>query len=1027
MRRNSFLLMLSLIASSILSAQNFQKTYSRSETDFNHFSVETAANGDLVYAGTIFDPDGNSIHIIRTDDNGNILCERTLDLSADDRAFDLTMDNEDRIVVTGYSEVNGNPNLIVAQFNADCECGKQKVVSTGFQTSAGTNIIYSHDRESYIIGGMRADNLSNPVTDNYAILLEFSEGSLNLINQLELSGSDYYHSSINDIVELPDGFFVTGSIDDHVPIQGVLAAWIDLNFTLSHHLNFESTTTDHVGVSASFDELKDHIYLMSNNSDIHNPQITIIEDATTQTPQIQNNYYLELDPSQSNLNAAGFELRPSLTSSDNLVAAGYFRTYNGDNTSPWLAEFTKHDGVNVQTVVSAVPSQGFHSHGGSGAFSTFAAVHPYIFNPEILTKRLDGLGFVFVGARLHNGNYSLEVISTDFDHSNNECLDPYTWERQSITSNGIWLSANTPAAKASRPSFSCSEFPSVTEELCVSNCVAENFQTTIHQTGIDHNHYSIETLDNCSYAVAGTEFKTNNNDIHVFAMSETGSVLWEKYIDISPDDRALDIAVDADGNLVVVGYYKVKNRARMYIAKFDASGNLLASRLINKVISAAATNLAATNVIYSAHTNSYIVGGMRSANFAQPLVNSYATLIELDLNLNYTGKSMDFFGLAEENSSINDIVELPNGFFVTGSIDMGSNTRAALAVFVNDNFGLVSNQSMYSGNSTHIGVSGVYDSSSDELYLLSNNSGYHNPQIATFGNASGSTPTVINEYVLNISTIQVQENPAGFQLRQSVFASDQLVAAGYFRTYAFQGNDLYPGGSDNGTCWVAEFKKSTGVNVNTLFNTALSPNFYSHGGGLFSTFTAEGPYVFTQEILTNRLDDLGYAFLAPRELGADFAVDVVSTDMVANNSTCLDDIPWSPISITHTSVSVNLSAPLMTTVARTDVAQNESSSQDVGCNITPKRGEGQADGLIDAETMHVYPNPTSDQVTVVIPSTSEGGGTITIMDALGSLVFSASLNSSQTMNFDLSDQQSGLYFIIYSDNDQRMISKVMKR
>ncbi len=1018
------MLVLSLLATSLLCAQNFEKTLTRANTDFNHYSVETTAGGDMLFAGTLFEPGNNKIHVFKMDPNGNVLCEQTLDLSSDDRALDVTEDPNQRIVVTGYTMVNGLPELIVARFNSACAC-EQNTIASGYPVSAGTNIIWSGASQSYIVGGMRADQFTNPLYDNYAIVLEF-DANLTMGNVRELRGVEHHHASVNDIIEMPNGYFITGSIDDEIGIQGVLAAWLDLNLNVTNTLSFESTNSQHEGVSSVYDSGTDKLYIMSNNSAFHNPQITTISSASTMSAAITGNYYLGLDPNFGPANASGFELKQSIYNPNNLVAAGYFRTGGGapyTNAAPWLAEFQKATGTNVQTVVNSAPSPNFHAHGG-GMFSTFAGVHPYIFSQEILTIRPDGAGYVYVGPRTVGGNYGLEVISTDFNHVSNDCLDPLSWSPGPISEQPITTYNSPGFMTQSSQSFSCSAAPSTTAELCAISpppapCVSQNFQHTVSQFSTDHNHYSIETSSFCGYVVAGTEFRNGNNDIHVFKMDDSGNMVWERYIDLSADDRALDILEDANGDLVVVGYTTVSGQIQMYIAKLNGNGNCIDDRVVNGF-----GGSAFTNVIYSSVNNTYVVGGMRTTSFNYPYTNNRAVVMQFDLNLNYTGIMAEFSGNDEQQASINDIVELPNGFYVTGSHDWddgGTIRQGVLSAFLDFNLNITSNHSFQSTNHQHVGVSAVYSSTSDELYLMSNNSIIHNPQITIYGDIFGGNPVVVGGYYLELDPTYGSHDAAGFELRESVFNSGRLAMGGYFKTG-------YPTVSSfNATAWVVEFDKYTGTLFNALLYDPVSTNFHAHGNNVFSTFDGEHPHIFNQELLTYRSDGNGYVFLAPRLLNSNFAVDVVSTDLNSGTSNCFTNVKSDPISRSNIGIPTFSSTSAVSATAQGIPCSNANSNLSMECNVFSKQEHQEHVAIADMNSLEVYPNPVSDVMSVRLPAEVATGGGLTVLNALGETVSVVEGMSDQTTTLDLTDQTAGLYFVIYTTGDQQIMGKVMKR
>ncbi|MFT5819208.1 MAG: hypothetical protein ACI8ZM_000431 [Crocinitomix sp.] len=409
---------LSLITATTSFGQAFQKTITNPNFDFNHYSIETlpSAGGGYVCAGTLFGSGNNNMHIFRTDLSGNMLWEKVIDQSNDDRCLDLAIDPSGAIIITGYTTpgLANEPELYIAKLSPAGNISGDNSLS-GYPASAGTNVVYSGSTNSYIVGGFYSNTLNGyPLTGNKALLVEFS-ASLGLNNYIEIGGGINQHSSINDIAVTPAGYFITGSIgiSGFGEEQGVLAMMLDNSFGLIGDVSFESTNTQHAGVSVVFNQVDDAVYLMSNNSNGHNPQITLIKDVTS-APILAGEYLLNLDPSWGDYNAAGFQLRQAPWNANNLVACGYFKEFpdpNGNSsTTPWITEFDKGTGANVNCATWPNSAQSFHAHGG-GILSTFEDEHPYIYNQEILTPRADGQGFVFVGPTRIGARFGIDLVT----------------------------------------------------------------------------------------------------------------------------------------------------------------------------------------------------------------------------------------------------------------------------------------------------------------------------------------------------------------------------------------------------------------------------------------------------------------------------------------------------------------------------------------------------------------------------------------------------------------------------------------
>ncbi|MFT5823716.1 MAG: hypothetical protein ACI8ZM_004978 [Crocinitomix sp.] len=430
-----------VLFSGVSIAQAFQQSLSVAGIDFNHYSIETTDSG-YACVGTLFDAanGNNDIHVFMVNQDGDMMWERVIDESADDRGLDIVFNNLGKLAITGYISPGGVGfgELYVATLDLYGNLIDDQAVS-GFSSSAGTNIIVTDDGASFIVGGLYADQFAGTVlTSNEALVIEF-DPSLNYMNHVQLSTADMDYSSINDIVEIPgQGYFVTGGVGipfgfPHYANQGVLAMFLSYSLSIQNDLSFESTNSTHVGVSAVYSSSADEIYLMSNSGINHNPQITIIGGVTS-TPAITTNYLLSLDPTYGWHNAAGFELRATAWNQNHLTVCGYFRTYSdgitNGNAIPWITEIEKSSGALVQAYTWPAPSQGFSAH-GDGIFSTFNGVHPTHYNQEILTERMDGQGFVLVGPHKNNGYFGIDLVTTH-GMGGMPCYDPYSYSATTV-------------------------------------------------------------------------------------------------------------------------------------------------------------------------------------------------------------------------------------------------------------------------------------------------------------------------------------------------------------------------------------------------------------------------------------------------------------------------------------------------------------------------------------------------------------------------------------------------------------------
>ena len=426
--KTQILLMITVLLSGGVFGQAFQKTIYNPEKHFNHYSIENIEGG-YICVGTLFGKDNNDIHIISLSNEGDVLWERVIDRTEDDRGLDVLVDPSNDIILTGYISPGGvgSSNLYVAKLDIGGDLiGDRSLINTPQVGSpvlmtAGSNIIYSKEEEQYIVGGIITDKMVQPLDYNYCLLVSF-DLSLNILETNKIfAGSGF--QSINDIVEVRDGYFITGGLKRPDNRQGVLAAVVDYELDITKNFSFDDLKADkHIGVSVLYDEGSDDIYLMSNNSAYHNPQITTIHNVSDNydwcTSDISYTSYLLVLDDRGSFLPAGYKLEPSLTNPDYLVASGYFKKresdYGESGTTAWMVEFDKETGgLKLGMEWAIAPSVGFMDQ--EDVLSEYRFNAPLYYNQEMMTKRNDERGYVMITPRLIRKRYSLELMTTNIN------------------------------------------------------------------------------------------------------------------------------------------------------------------------------------------------------------------------------------------------------------------------------------------------------------------------------------------------------------------------------------------------------------------------------------------------------------------------------------------------------------------------------------------------------------------------------------------------------------------------------------
>ena len=568
---------------------------------------------------------------------------------------------------------------------------------------------------------------------------------------------------------------------------------------------------------------------------------------------------------------------------------------------------------------------------------------------------------------------------------------------------------------------------------------AQSFQRVFFESGTDMNHYSIETTPAGEYVIAGTLFRGGNQDIQVMKLDAAGNLIWTVNLDETDDDRALDVCVDPSGCIVVVGYVEDTlapgSDTDLYAVKLDPSGAMIADLQVDGFHTAAGCN-----VIYSNATGSYIVGGFMGEPYAVPMIGSVSRLLELDMSLNVLNNA-EFSTGQNKHDNINDIVEVPGGYFITGStaITGGASpfgAQGVLAVFIDHSFSIMADLSFESTNSEHTGVSAVYDADVDEVWLMSNNSVIHNPQITQIVDVTGA-PFIATEYYLELDPTYGSHNAAGFKLSLSTYGPETLVAAGLYRTES----DI-AGNTNSAVPWIVEFERPSGRSLGAQKYPVPSPNFHTHGGGMFSTFSGEHPYFFNQELMVQRPDRRGFTLVAPIEEGGNYAIDVVTTlDLVRYVvMPCFERFTYDPIDRGHDPIFINDDPQGVDDWIPGYSIPDFGMEEIVYCDeIFDYRGAEQVDGEqagnaqsinMNGTTVNVSPNPVTNDAFIEIYGEELAGSTIALRNAIGQVVVQpiALSGTYYTDRVDMNQLPEGVYFLTLTNAGGMVsVTKIIKR
>jgi len=386
-----------------------------------------------------------------------------------------------------------------------------------------------------------------------------------------------------------------------------------------------------------------------------------------------------------------------------------------------------------------------------------------------------------------------------------------------------------------------------------------------------------------------------------------------------------------------------------------------------------------------------------------------------------------------KHSSINDIIEIPGGYFITGSSEnitgvFLNGRQTVLSLIVDGNFNILNDLSFDATNWDNCGVSAVYYDMHDYVFLLSNNSIVHNPEITVIDNISNpSIASIVSHYTLVIDTTYGNFNAAGFQMRYA--DKGQVVIAGYFRTYS-DGSTF-----NNAIPWVVRFNPLSATLLYSATWNAPSENFYQHGGGIFSTFNGEHPYIFNQEILTPSATTNEFVMVGPRKYGSNFGIDIVSTSLGNPDDRCFDHLdlsqfqwseplhPFHPLNQWQDPISTNSPwANLLIPVSIECPACDE--ERPIISTTTPDQSIHHSSMNNDLSDFQIKPNPANDVMEVSVKKSSFKGE-ISIFTTTGSVIFTSRFDSKNNPSklINLHSTDSGTYIIRLKDENGKTYEK----
>ncbi|MEA3278106.1 MAG: hypothetical protein U9Q81_23035 [Pseudomonadota bacterium] len=415
--------------SSSIYAQQFMHAIIDQDADHNHYSVTLADALDmLVVAGTrYYSANESDCHVMMMDFGGNIIWSVNLDNGQMEYCLDVTVGEQD--------PVTGGGNIVVT--GSVLDNGKHKILINVLETWTGTlidhnrlemdfdafgfSIAYDAQRGQYLLGGMQIDGLDTTLANSSQGFVLGFDTNFGLMWKKDIVGPVSNKTGVNDILVGPEGIYVTGAARAANNDQAFIALLLDHNGgNVIWDKSAERTNSAHAGVGMYYEP--DHngtLYLVSNNSIIHAPQVTVIRDADLPTAYVWREYGVWPQPQGnqgSGYNPAAFGIVPSLRMPKrNIVIMGMYQSFDfsatSTNNSPVFAlDINKYGRTRRGGSLYELYNPGYATS-GTNLLQAFNGQQPFVYNPSSIVATPDG--YVTLGYSLINGRYNLAVIAVD--------------------------------------------------------------------------------------------------------------------------------------------------------------------------------------------------------------------------------------------------------------------------------------------------------------------------------------------------------------------------------------------------------------------------------------------------------------------------------------------------------------------------------------------------------------------------------------------------------------------------------------
>lgn len=317
-----------------------QRVFEGTIISWEHPNLSTETYRDFVFAGFTDRNPGTGLFsptVKVTDFAANPLASFFLDLGTDATLMDFVVrPATETLLFTGYL-TNSPKELFVIEtdFAGNMIQSNIHVQLSGYD-QIPHQIIVSESAQQVLIVGTEIQGMLTPT--NYTTIpktgmilgLDLANQAINLFSFESDSpgGGSFDHDMLESVTEVPGvGYFMTGSANEPFGFeQNLYVMGIDYAGAVMHSNIWDNTNSHYAGSSVMYSAASNVVYLLANNSVIHQYQVTFCDPATGAILTNMFSYTPVGFPIGGGIDVNGFRLQE--TRNNEIVIGGYITAWN---------------------------------------------------------------------------------------------------------------------------------------------------------------------------------------------------------------------------------------------------------------------------------------------------------------------------------------------------------------------------------------------------------------------------------------------------------------------------------------------------------------------------------------------------------------------------------------------------------------------------------------------------------------------------------------------------------------------------